>query len=144
MGMDVEDFKEIEVSQTVKKSFTQLDDILDSGDIRNNRVPGSTMHVHGRRMDLEMMDSENSDNISDFSNTRVERIGTTRNKTIKGGQSSRSGDTESMGQFSMADIDDDGQGSDDSDTMVQKETPSGRAKSQQKSKFNFGAIPEEK
>jgi len=104
------------------------------------------MHAKSTRMQMEIdMVSGESDQFSDYSNTRVERIGTTRNKTkIKGGKSSRSGDTESMGQFSMADIDDDDNASSGSDTEVQKETPSGKGKAQQKSKFDFGAIPEEK
>lgn len=93
-------------------------------------------------MDLDMANNSESDNISDFSNTRVERIATSRNRTIKNA-SQRSGSTESMGDFSMADVDDIG-GSSDSDTEVQKETNQGRNKSQQKSKFDFGAIPEEK
>uniref|UniRef100_A0A7S3WG89 Uncharacterized protein n=1 Tax=Strombidinopsis acuminata TaxID=141414 RepID=A0A7S3WG89_9SPIT len=115
--------------------------MLDDDDIRGARVPGSTMHVTGRRMDLDMAESDGS---SVYSNTRVERIGTTRNRTIKGGKSSRSGETESMGEFSMADIDDDLNGSSGSDTEVQKETTGGKKQAQQKSKFNFGAIPEEK
>lgn len=99
------------------------------------------MNAQARRMDLEMMDQ--SDNASDFSNTRVERIGTTRNRNIKANASVRSGSTESMGDFSMADIDDDINASDDSDTIVEKETKKG-GKAQQKSKFDFTAIPEEK
>lgn len=115
--------------------------MLEDDNFSGARVPGSTMNAQARHMDLDMMDQ--SDNASDYSHTRVERIGTTRNRNIKGTASQRSGSTESMGEFSMADIDDDIAGSDDSDTIVEKETKQG-GKAQQKSKFDFTAIPEEK
>lgn len=118
MGLEVEDFQEIE-AKPIKKAFTHLDAMLEDGDIRNNRQPGSTMHVTGRRMDLDM--NSESDNVSDYSNTRVERIGTTRNRAIRGNKSNRSNSTESMGDFSMADIDDDIGASSGSDTEVVKE-----------------------